>query len=347
MSAWLPHQIQTLARLRDGFLAGTAGATDYWQKPEDVEIYDKTFAERIGWKWEAVLGEVNFRGWIPSARVLVDWGCGSGMASRKVLAHWPGRFDRVHLLDRSPLAIAHAGARLRKDAPEVVQRVGEVDAALAEGALLLLSHILTELSDEQANRLLKQAAAATALIWVESATHPNARRLVETVREKLLSTGKWRVVAPCTHDGICPMRSEGHSRHWCHHFARVPSEAHQDRGWRELSQKLGLDLRVLPYSFLVMERIGGPKPSADASGFFRVIGEPREFKGHLKVLSCGEEGLSEKVLQKRDSPALFKQVRSAETLPVYAWKEKDGRIIGGHGLGAPVETPGETSGSAD
>jgi hypothetical protein len=346
MSAWLSQEIQTLSRLRDGFLSGNAGATDYWQSPKDVELYDRTFAQRIGWKWEAVLGELTVRGWKPSVELLVDWGCGSGIASRTVLAHWPGQFNRVHLVDRSPLALAYAADRLRESAPRVVQRVGEVETAVGEGALLLLSHVLTELSGEQLGRLWKLASSATALVWVESATHPNARRLVESVREKLIATGEWRVVAPCTHSGPCPMVQPEHARHWCHHFARVPSEAHQDRGWRELSEKLGMDLRVLPYSFLVMERSGGAGPAQDGARFFRVIGQPREFKGHLKVLGCGADGLNEKVLQKRDAPALFKELRAAEVLPVYAWTEQGGRIVGGHGVGASGNSP-ESAQSAD
>jgi len=96
---------------------------------------------------------------------------------------------------------------------------------------------------------------------------------------------------------------------------------------------------VVPYSFLVMERTG-EKPLALEPTFSRVIGEPREFKGYLKVLSCGTDGLADKVLQKRDAPALFKEVRAAETLPLYSWEEKEGRIVGGHGVGGAPEAPG-------
>jgi hypothetical protein len=337
MSVWQAEEIRTLTRLRDGFLAGSAGASDYWQSARDLELYDRTFARRIGWKWEAVLGELSLRGWKPAQGVLVDWGCGSGIASRTVLSHWRDQFSRVHLLDRSPLALTHAGLRLRETAPEVAQRTGELDTALSEGALLLVSHVLTELSDAQRSRLLRHAESAGALIWVESATHENTRRLVETVRETLVATGSWTVLAPCTHSGLCPMVEPEHARHWCHHFARVPSEVHQDRGWRELSQKLGMDLRVLPYTFLAMERrvaSGVPGNGLDLS---RVIGEPREFKGYLKVLSCSGDGLAEKVLQKRDAPALFKEVRACESLPLYAWTERGGRIVGAHGAGGPSE----------
>ena len=340
MSEWLSSELRTLTRLRDGFISGNAGAADYWRSAGDVELYDRTFAQRIGWKWEAVLGELSLRGWKPSAELLVDWGCGSGIASRTVLAHWPGLFRNVSLSDRSPLALSYASARLRELEPDVAQQFGGVESASAGGALLLVSHVLTELSKEQLARLWKQASASNAMIWVESATHENSRRFVEEVRERLLATGQWRVVAPCTHSGACPMLQAEHARHWCHHFARVPSEAHQDGAWRELSKKLGVDLRVLPYSFLVMERIR-QEPAALATGFSRVIGEPREFKGYLKVLSCGEDGLADKVLQKRNAPGLFKEVRAAETLPLYAWEEAEGRIVGGHGVGGAAEAPGE------
>jgi hypothetical protein len=340
MSEWLSSELRTLTRLRDGFLSGNAGAADYWQSPEDVELYDRTFAQRIGWKWEAVLGELSLRGWKPSAELLVDWGCGSGIASRKVLSHWPGVFRSVSLSDRSPLALSYASARLRELEPGVAQQFATGDSSPAGGSLLLVSHVLTELSKEQLTRLWKQTSTANALIWVESATHQNSRRLVEEVRERLLATGQWRVVAPCTHARACPLLQEDQARHWCHHFARVPSEVHQDGAWRELSKKLGMDLRVLPYSFLVMERIE-QQPLVLAPGFSRVIGEPRELKGHLKVLSCGEDGLIDKVLQKRDAPALFKEVRSGEVLPLYAWTERDGRIVGGHGVGGPAAESGE------
>jgi ribosomal protein RSM22 (predicted rRNA methylase) len=342
MSAWEADEIRTLVRLRDGFLSGNAGAFEYWQCARDLELYDRTFAQRIGWKWEAVLGELSLRGWEPSHDILVDWGCGSGIASRTVISHWPGRFGCVHLLDRSPLALAHAGLRLRETAPKVAQRVEDFETALTKGAVLLVSHVLTELSDEQLSRLLRQAETAGALIWVESATHANARRLVETVRERLVKTGGWTVVAPCTHSAPCPMLHPGQERHWCHHFARVPSEVHQDRGWRELSKKLGLDLRALPYTFLAMERREASETYRGGRVFSRIIGEPREFKGHLKVLSCDRSGIFEKVLQKRDAPALFKEVRLGESLPMYAWEERNGRIVGGHGVGGPPNADATT-----
>ncbi|MGC3961385.1 MAG: hypothetical protein QM813_26700 [Verrucomicrobiota bacterium] len=77
-----------LERMRGAFLAGTAGATDYWQSEADLAAYDATFAQRIGWKWDFVLGELQRRDWAPPRGELLDWGCGSGVAGRAFLDHF-------------------------------------------------------------------------------------------------------------------------------------------------------------------------------------------------------------------------------------------------------------------
>ena len=85
MHYFTPAEIATLERLRGRFLAPDTRAGDYWRSEEELALYDSTFGERIGWKWDAVLSELSVRGWQPQGRRLVDWGCGSGIASRRVL----------------------------------------------------------------------------------------------------------------------------------------------------------------------------------------------------------------------------------------------------------------------
>ena len=53
-----------LEKLRSLFLEGTGGV-DYWEDASLVELYDWTFAQRIGWKWDAVLSELFARHWHP------------------------------------------------------------------------------------------------------------------------------------------------------------------------------------------------------------------------------------------------------------------------------------------
>jgi len=50
-------------------------------------------------------------------------------------------------------------------------------------------------------------------------------------------------------------------------FCAVPSEAHQDSGLGEISKELGVDMRVLPYSFLVMQNGGAAdQPEGGSEG---------------------------------------------------------------------------------
>jgi hypothetical protein len=165
MKHWSAAELATLRRLRGGFLHGTAGEKDYWHSPEDLALYDSTFAERIGWKWDAVLRELVHRGWKPESRRVLDWGCGSGVASRRVLAQW-SVFESLTLHDRSLAAMEFSAEKIGSEFPSVKVQRGE---QISEGTLLILSHVLNELSDEARDRLLALARCADEILWVESA----------------------------------------------------------------------------------------------------------------------------------------------------------------------------------
>ncbi|MCA8957882.1 MAG: hypothetical protein KDC87_17535, partial [Planctomycetes bacterium] len=83
-------EVDRLRAIRQRFLdAGESahGIGDYWASDLDLLHYDAVFAERIGWKWDAVLDEIDARGGlaVTEARsaTLLDWGCGTGIASRR------------------------------------------------------------------------------------------------------------------------------------------------------------------------------------------------------------------------------------------------------------------------
>ena len=110
--------------------------------------------------------------------------------------------------------------------------------------------------------------------------------------------------------------------HWCHHFGRVPSHVFQDSGWAQFGRELGIDLRSLPYSFLVLSRT----PSPEAPGAARIIGAPREAKGRMEILACDSSGVAEATLQKRDHPGLFKALQKGKAEPVQRWRVAEGKI---------------------
>ncbi|MES2570607.1 MAG: small ribosomal subunit Rsm22 family protein, partial [Verrucomicrobiota bacterium] len=295
---------------------------------------DGTFAERIGWKWDAVLQELALRQWKPTSRHLLDWGCGTGVASRRVLERWPDQFQSLSLHDRSSAAVRFAADRARREHGKVTLQTGENVTA---DTLLVISHVINELPQRELDRLLSMACSAREVIWVEAGAHLESRRLSET-RDRILSHRRGLVaVAPCTHQAGCGMLAPGNEQHWCHHFAQPPSEIFQSASWHQFSKEMGIDLRSLPYSFLVMERPRETEPTPP--GFSRVIGKPREFKGHDKVFSCQQSGVGELMLQKRDAPALMKTLRKGPDCPVFRWETVEGKIVGAEPFVENSSTP--------
>ena len=321
MSHWPSQNLAILRRLRERFLARTAGERDYWKSPEELALYDSTFGERIGWKWDAVLAELTARHWQPRSRHVLDWGCGSGIAGRRVLAQWP-RLESLALHDRSRLACRFAAERARAAHPRVALREMR---DIAPDTLLVLSHVLSELPPGELSALLRIARQAREIIWVEAGTHEDSRRLIADVREALLP--EFAAVAPCTHQARCGMLSPENAPHWCHHFATVPPEIFQDGKWMEFGRDLKIDMRSLPYSFLVLERAADHTPMTP--GFSRVIGRPREATGYCKILSCQAEGVREFMLQKRDAPELYRAFHKGTAASTYRWAIENDRIVGG------------------
>lgn len=319
MKHWRPNELKLLAGLRARFLDGSAGEADYWKSPEELALYDEVFASRIGWKIDAAIRGLNRIGWSPQSGRMVDWGCGTGIATRRVLAQWP-HMAEVGLHDRSLSAVAFARERIAEQFPLVKFTPLAVDRE----TLLVISHVLNELNSEAEAGLLEMILAAGEVLWVDAGTHAESRRLI-AVREKILaSDGPPTVIAPCTHIARCGMLVPENTRHWCHHFAEPPSEVFQDARWAELSRELGIDLRALPYSHLVLTRHAPP----DLVGAERIIGFPREAKGFSRVLSCGVEGVRELMLQKRDSPALYKALGKTNEYPPFRWQIENKKIVG-------------------
>src|SRR2546423_6401543 len=115
---WSELDWTALDRLRDGFLHGTAGSGPYWKSREDLATYDFTYGERIGWKWDHVLRELRLRGWRPPSRTVFDWGCGSGVAARRVIEFFSAReFDELLVWDHSPLACDFAAEAAQRTFP--------------------------------------------------------------------------------------------------------------------------------------------------------------------------------------------------------------------------------------
>lgn len=336
---WEDLDWRALDRLRDRFLRGPGDGGAYWETPRDLECYDFTFGERIGWKWDHVLRELALRGWRPRARSVFDWGCGSGIASRRVIgAMGAEHFDALTVWDHSPLAcnFAEDAARRAFPALDVAQATPGLLSADAPIGLLLISHVLNELSPDALRTLHALVARSDAVIWVEPGTHDVSRQL-GGIRDDFRAN--FQIVAPCTHELGCPILAEGNERHWCHFFAPPPSEIFADSNWVKFGQRAGIDLRSLPYCFVAAERrvAGGEGNGGLESGWSRVIGRVEHFKPYARLLNCDAEGLIELELPKRNDPALFKQLDRTKAPLVYRWRREEAKILGGEPLQGPQD----------
>src|SRR5207253_3342408 len=123
---------------------------------------------------EAVLAEAQALNLQIPAGDIVDWGCGTAIASRTFKrCHAPFGPEkcvtpfRVWLVDRSEVAGRFAEARWKEEFPEVVTRVTTEDPRPGEPFTLLVSHVLTEIAAEQMERLARLIQRAELVFWVE------------------------------------------------------------------------------------------------------------------------------------------------------------------------------------
>ncbi|MBI2515286.1 MAG: hypothetical protein HYV95_00065 [Opitutae bacterium] len=409
---WESLDWEVLDRLRETFLTDAKSAGPYWHTLTDLECYDLTYGERIGWKWDAVLRELRQRGWAPplchrepanggcgnpvsriaspsgeagrlamtgsdtdsppptagdrwsaltptrSERIevnplhpksdILDWGCGSGVAGRRVTEFFSAHhFSRLVVHDHSALAMDYAEHTARKQFPGLtVERASVRDLrGDAPIGVLVVSHVLNELDDTARAELGELIARAQTVLWVEPGTHEVSRALVGW-RQQWRSA--FEVVAPCTHQAACGLLAPENARHWCHHFASPPPEIFADSNWVRFGQRAGIDLRALPYSFLVLARKTGE--AADGAhraslqeetdtGASRILGDPRIYKGYAKIFNCSAAGVEELTLQQRVDRALFKSLKRARGPLLYRWTREGAQITGAEPLFASVESP--------
>lgn len=303
-----------LRRLRAGFLEAEArfeplATEDYFRSRRDLEIYDATFAKRIEWKWAAALRELERRTPDFAPTSMADWGCGTGAATRAVLASSLGaKIRSVRLSDRSTRAMDYARKSLFAEFGDVDIQIGEPTAA-APVDLLVTSHVLDELDVAGEARLRELTGHASALALVESGSRATSHRLGQ-LREFLLAD--FEPVAPCTHSATCGALAS--DTYWCHLFARAPAEAFTDAFWRTFSDEMSIDLRSLAYSFLALVR-RTDTPLSRCQADVRILGRPRVLKGRAMVDACSHDGVDTWSILERTDKALFKSLDQASNEP--------------------------------
>ncbi len=148
------------------------------------------------------------------------------------------------------------------------------------------SFSLTELP-----KIPRWALQSEALVIIEPATSQDSRRLMAW-RHELQEDG-YKIWAPCTHQGQCPLLMES-KRDWCHdRIYWNPPEWFQ-----AIEDHLPIKNKTLTYSYLLARR---KSPELAANG--RLIGDLMREKGQSRQMVCRGHGREFLSWQKRDGEA--------------------------------------------
>lgn len=105
---------EILHRLRSRFLKSSGSVGLYWESANDLVQYHQYFASRIGWKWDAAISQAKQRDWELQSSLILDWGCGTGIATLRILeAFGEDKVTEVILWDHSIAATSFAQKTLQ------------------------------------------------------------------------------------------------------------------------------------------------------------------------------------------------------------------------------------------
>lgn len=257
-----------------------------------------------------VLSELRLR--MPNADIhsLLDLGAGPGTALFATSEEFP--LQQITLLESDAGWIA-LGKRLAQAAAQthapVAYEIQWLQQDLRSGFsckahdLVIISYMLGELPQAAAEAVLRKAwsCASKFLVLIE----PGTRRgfaAVNTARSVLIANAAG-IIAPCPHQGACPMAQAGD---WCHFSERVQrtSQHRQLKGG-----ELGYEDEK--FSYLVAAK-AGVLPEISSPSQSRIVRHPGKHSGHIQLSLCTPQGGLESRTVTRSSKSAYKLARKAE-----------------------------------
>jgi ribosomal protein RSM22 (predicted rRNA methylase) len=160
--------------------------------------------------------------------------------------------------------------------------------------LVIASYLIGEVGEVERRALAERLWAKTreTLLVVEPGTPAGYGRIIE-LRAQLIAAGA-HVVAPCPHDGRCPLSAPD----WCHFAQRLPRlRAHKQ------IKEAELPFEDEKFSYVVLTR------NAPAQRFSRVLAPPVVSKVEVSAKLCTADGVSFTKVPRRDKAAYAKARR--------------------------------------
>jgi ribosomal protein RSM22 (predicted rRNA methylase) len=228
-------------------------------------------------------------------QTLLDVGAGPGTAAWAALDAWPS-LRRAVLVDDNPHLLALAEEfRGSPAAPDVRLSAthGKLAAALAAtepADVVMASYILTELGDGASLSALEALWSKTArlLVVVEPGTPDGFRRIL-ACRTRLLAR-RAVAIAPCAHEGHCPLASP---ERWCHFSARLPrSRAHR------ATKDANVPFEDEKFSYLIAGKDFGDPPRGR-----RVLATPKVDKSAVTLTLCAPDAPEKRRIARSDKAA--------------------------------------------
>jgi ribosomal protein RSM22 (predicted rRNA methylase) len=294
---------QSVERLSTRYRQGDAATSPILTSEVDVAAYAGYRMPATYAAVHAVLAEAASRAPGFEPRTQIDVGGGTGAAVWAAATVWP-TLAKCTVLEQVAGAIGlgkrlAAGARL----PAVrgaEWRRGLVDPAVSppEADLVTLSYVLGELPEAgRADVVGWLAAKAGAVALIEPGTPAGFER-IRAARAQLIELGL-QVVAPCPHDGGCPIVP---GADWCHFAARLPrSVLHR----RLKAGTLGFEDEK--FAYVVAARLTPERPDA------RIVRHPKKHKGWVALDLCtATDGLRSGVAVSKKQGPRYREARDAE-----------------------------------
>lgn len=245
----------------------------------------------------------------PTIESILDLGAGPGTAAFAASTLFP-EVNKVTLIERDPEMIKigirlqgyltktgspwiwHAGDLLELAKPS--RHIPNSAAIPVKADLVIASYCLGELPKQSITALISLAlsSANKFVAFIEPGT-PEGFSAINYIRDQLLSSAEWSIVAPCTHSNQCPLnrtRSEEDSQKWCHFPARLNrTNLHQ------LVKQGSLSYEDEKFSYLIVGRseyvpAHRSDPKDDQLIPARIIGHPRHQKGLVRLDLCTRSG---------------------------------------------------------
>jgi len=222
-------------------------------------------------------------------RTLFDIGAGPGTASWAAMEAFPSL---------ASFALADDNEALRSLALDLMRgslRLGDTNyqkgdarrllAAAEPADLVIASYLIGELDERERSEIAALAWERTrdTLLIVEPGTPTGFARII-ALRAQLIAAAA-HVVAPCPHDGQCPLTSPD----WCHFTQRLP----RSRAHMEIK---GVDLPFEDEKFAYVAVMRDP-PAQRAA---RVLAQPVSSKAGITAKLCTPDGLAPITVPRRN-----------------------------------------------